>query len=376
MTRLSLRALSATEAESLSMIAQRANGIALPALSENGTPEQAAAEPNFSIHPLAVAPLEILSEDSLVIHLQWSGAQFLLVLSTANVVVVLRRLVSQAPFENIAPAWQAGLDHLLTQWFCTQIERLGRGRPDVLASERLRAGATIPKLTHAFSVRADTEGAGTANVFLDLHSDSLGVHLLSGLCSSRDFPEQASGLTQALPQVMRLTVGKTRLSVHALRALKAGHLVFIEDSRLISDHLLWCGLRTHNGRELGFLARYENLSITLLRGPMENTNLISDEGMPAETGQDESDPIEPIAIQDLPFTLSFDCGSVTLSLAQIEQLAEGQVIPTARALNDYVTIRANGAVIGRGVLMQVDGRLAVNITGLSTASGKSADRPL
>ena len=372
MTPLALRALSPTEAESVSIIAQRANGLALPALGEGGTKEQGAAEPNFSIRPLAAAPSEALAEDGLVIHLQWSGAQFLLVLSTANALVVLRRLVSYAPLETIAPAWQKGLDHLLTQWFCNAIERLGRGRPEVLACERSTAGATIPKLAHAFSVQADTEGAGAANVFLDLHSDSLGVHLLSGLCGSRNLPEQVLGLTPALPQVMRLTVGKTRLSARALRGLSVGQLVFVDDSYLTEDHLLWCGLRTHHGRELGFLARYENLSIILLRGPMESTSLIPAEGMPAESGQDESVSTEPIAIQDLPVTLSFDCGSVTLSLAHIEQLAEGQVIPTARALNDYVTIRANGAAIGRGVLMQVDGRLAVNITELAAASGKSA----
>jgi type III secretion system YscQ/HrcQ family protein len=94
--------------------------------------------------------------------------------------------------------------------------------------------------------------------------------------------------------------------------------------------------------------------------------------MPDDNAQGDSDLTEPIAIEDLPVTLSFDCGSVTLPLAQVEQLAEGQVLPTSRAVDDYVSIRANGAVIGRGVLMQVDGRLAVNITELSAASGKSA----
>ena len=372
MTKLSLRAMSSTEAESLSMIAQRASDIPLVGLGEGGLTDQASVQPSFSVRPLASAPSETLTEDSLVIHLQWSGAQFLLVLSTANTLVMLRRLVSQAPFEAIAPAWQHGLDQLLANWFCDAIERLGRGRPDLLTLQRLPAGATVSKLAYALSIQADTDGTGAPNVSLELHSDSLGVHLLSGLCGSRDLRAPHSALKQVLPQVMRLTVGRTLLPAKAVRGLDVGQLVFVDHAQLTQDHTLWCGLRTQDGRELGFLARYENLSITLLRGPMENTNPTSADGMPDDNAQGDSDLTEPIAIEDLPVTLSFDCGSVTLPLAQVEQLAEGQVLPTSRAVDDYVSIRANGAVIGRGVLMQVDGRLAVNITELSAASGKSA----
>lgn len=371
MTKLLLRAVSSTEAESLSMIAQRAIDIPLVGLGEGGLTDQASAQPSFSVRPLGSAPVESLTEDSLVIHLQWSGAQFLLVLSTANALVMMRRLVSQAPFEAIAPAWQQGLDQLLARWFCDAIDRLGRGRPDLLALQRLPAGAPLSKLAYALSIQADTDGAGAPNLFLELHSDSLGLHLLSGLCSSRELPASHTPLRQALSQVMRLTVGRTRLPAKVVRGLDVGQLIFVDHAHLTQDHTLWCGLRTHEGRELGFLVRYENLSITILRGPMENTNPTSADGMPDDSAQGESYSNEPIAIEDLPVTLSFDCGSVTLPLAQVEQLAEGQVLPTSRALNDYVSIRANGAVIGRGVLMQVDGRLAVSITELSAASGTS-----
>lgn len=356
MNPVSLRSLSPTEAESLSLIARHASGIALAGVAAG-----------LSVRPLASAPPAATEDDALLIQLQWSGAQFLFVVSVPNVLVLLRRLCAGAPMDGLAPGWQAALDHLLPAWIADAAERLGRGRPDLLALRRVPGGASLPRLAHALELSMDLDGHGVINAQAQLHVDALGLHLIAGLCGALP-PAPAPVNVEALPHRLWLVAGTTWLPLARVKSLKAGQLLFVEQSHLTPDEHFWLSLGVIDGRERGFVARYDDLAITLLRGPMESMMQTPEGAMQADSELQDGNDMEPVALDQLPVALSFDCGSVTLPLAEVAQLAPGQVIPTQKSVNDYVSIRANGAVIGRGVLMQVDGRLAVSITQMSSAS--------
>jgi type III secretion protein Q len=61
----------------------------------------------------------------------------------------------------------------------------------------------------------------------------------------------------------------------------------------------------------------------------------------------------------MPVHLTFDVGQKTMTLKQLRQLAEGQALALDREIQSAVNIRANGATIGQGQLVDIDGRLGV-----------------
>ena len=73
-------------------------------------------------------------------------------------------------------------------------------------------------------------------------------------------------------------------------------------------------------------------------------------------GFDAADPLD-----DLPVVLSFELGTLELSLIDLKDLAPGRVLTMQRSLPPQVTVRAGGRHIATGELVEVDGRLGVEI---------------
>ena len=77
-----------------------------------------------------------------------------------------------------------------------------------------------------------------------------------------------------------------------------------------------------------------------------------------------------IGLDALPVRLHFDLGQRKMPLAEVTALQVGQVLELTRPLSQAVSIRANGALIGTGELMEIGGRIAVGITSLGRARGQ------
>ena len=85
-----------------------------------------------------------------------------------------------------------------------------------------------------------------------------------------------------------------------------------------------------------------------------NTSPSSDQGIAHNSA-------EVVSLESLPVRLSFDLGEVTLTLAQVHALQVGQALTLDHPLQGAVRIRANGALIGEGDLVEVDGHIGVSI---------------
>jgi type III secretion system YscQ/HrcQ family protein len=103
---------------------------------------------------------------------------------------------------------------------------------------------------------------------------------------------------------------------------------------------------------------------------------------PADPRQNEwlmdSNDMQAVGVDDpenLPVKLSFDVGALTLSLAELRRLAPGQVLETGRALPEVVEIYAQGARIGRGELVEIEGRLGVSIVEVFKLRGTATGAP-
>ncbi|NDF63326.1 MAG: hypothetical protein EB136_10540 [Synechococcaceae bacterium WBB_3_034] len=77
----------------------------------------------------------------------------------------------------------------------------------------------------------------------------------------------------------------------------------------------------------------------------------------------------PVSIDQIPIRLSFDLGTKTITLAELQSLQPGSVLSVDRPATEYLTIRANGAAIGSGQLVEIDGRLGVSVSGITPPGG-------
>ena len=86
----------------------------------------------------------------------------------------------------------------------------------------------------------------------------------------------------------------------------------------------------------------------------------------SSSSTEESDTDTELAdLNQLPIRLTFDLGERTITLGELQALDAGSALPLERPLQDFVTIRANGAIVGEGQLVEMDGRLGVMISRLS-----------
>lgn len=80
-------------------------------------------------------------------------------------------------------------------------------------------------------------------------------------------------------------------------------------------------------------------------------------------------------IDDIPVRLSFATHSVTKTVAEMQELAEGAVLALdAPVLAPGLPVRilANGAAVGAGHLVQIDDRLAVRVASMGSAGDRKA----
>lgn len=80
-----------------------------------------------------------------------------------------------------------------------------------------------------------------------------------------------------------------------------------------------------------------------------------------ETVHDMTDGPSAASLEQLPVDLVFVLQRQRLSLAELRQLWQTPVLPLQPEAEQRVEVRVNDALIARGELVQLDGRLGVQI---------------
>jgi len=88
----------------------------------------------------------------------------------------------------------------------------------------------------------------------------------------------------------------------------------------------------------------------------------------AELSAGSHDITSDAPLDDVPVTLSFELGSLELTLADLRTLAPGRVLDIAGATTPLVAICAGRRRIGLGELVELGGRLAVEVRRIGSSS--------
>ncbi len=341
----SLPRLSRNEAQARTTLAQRAAGLPVRL---GGSAWQARLTP--------LAAIDLLPEPAYTVRLEWAGAAFALRLPAAALEVALSTLLDGATLPELPPTvaaavLEAGLTDALEA-----LQALGRGTPQVLGWNPPEAEDPAPLPPHALALWL-TAGDGSSNALTgSLHADSLGLLLAAGLVAKR--PPASGPLGEDVPLRLRAEIGYTRLPADLATSLDRGDVVLMDACWAVPDRALWLsadgrsGVHVHWPEPASGAAQPPQLTVL---HPWTDT-------MPASSASPSDTPAETTATpESLPVRLSFDLGELSLTLAQLRSLQPGQTLDLGHPLAGAVRIRANGALVGEGDLVDIDGQVGVSV---------------
>lgn len=233
-----------------------------------------------------------------------------------------------------------------------QLAELGRGPLRVLRIECVHPDTHGQEETWRLQLKSDT-----AQLEGWLTTSPAGLmHLASFLRDWEPAAGPLAGLHGAtpLPLTLRAEVGYTFMTVAEWADLQPGDAILVERPLLAPDGELWlaCGNAGLRARPEGAQLR---VTSTWKRGAW------------AMDPFDDEDPcLSPLdALRQVPMRVAFDVGELRLTIADLEALQVGQALDLGRPLSEAVQIRVNGARVGHGELVDIDGRLGVVLRTLS-----------
>jgi len=189
-----------------------------------------------------------------------------------------------------------------------------------------------------------------------------GVHywlnmLLAGLVSSAA-PSDNGIAVDTVPVRVAARLGWTDLPAAELRELQARDTIFLDQYLVTPEGELWLA----PGGE-GVRGRPRQTSYPLTHGW---TSLMTE--TPQSPADAEAGAQTPFDIDAIPVRLTFELGERHLTLGELRQLQPGQSFDLERPLADGpVIVRANGALLGTGELVEIDGRIGVTLRSVGKA---------
>ena len=336
--RLRLARFTRNEAQARTALAQRVRGMPLAWGGESWA---------LTLTPLAESgPIEAQAGEWRL-QVEWAGTPFELVLpGVAAQAWIAARFpsleVAHLPDEFAAATLESACDELVAT-----LSALERG-PARLQSLTREAGPG-EDLPHQFALEARCDDQVVA---ARVACGSLGLMLMAGLATR--LPPMHNDLpVQELPVQLRAEVGHTWLPAAEITGLRAGDAVLVEHAFLTTEGELWLG---HDAWGVRVKCNHTALIVT-----QEFTHL----GLTMPSTTDTADSEQSFSPDKLPLRLAFDLGDRTMTLGELQNLQVGQAIDLARPLSGSVNLRVNGALVGTGDLIEIDGRLGVAITALA-----------
>jgi type III secretion protein Q len=347
---LALPALSATEAQARTALAQRLRGVPV---------DCGGIEWRVSLLPAAPGGVADCGPGAWRLRASWCGASFELALPARLPRAWIEAgqpglQVPELPDEYVAAALEEACGGLL--------DAMGRvGRGEAVIEGLSRGESPLRGWPHLLALEARADGAPPLLAWVG--TDSLGLMQLAGLAA--DLPSARNELpTPQLPLRLRAEIGFTWLSVRELNELAPGDAVLLEQAFITPDREIWLG-----AGDWGLRAYWGDTSLTV-------TAALGRGGWTMTDDDDAGGRGRPAGLDDLPMRLAFDLGERSILLGELTRLQVGQTLDLGRPLSQAVNLRVHGSLVGIGELVDIDGRLGVVISALAGTPGAAASGSL
>lgn len=346
---LPLPRLSGNEARARSLIARHGADLAVTLAPLAGSD----AEPmRWRLGFTPGVPDAVRQSATLSADLEWAGARLRLGLpASAATAWLAARLPDLDAGELPPPLASAAIETLLAEVVAGLGEASPGGPLRVVGRD-----TPAPALPHDWTLAARHPVSGDT-VYATLAADGLGLMLLAGLVG-RAAPTANDIDADDVPVRLAACLGWTHLGAAELRSLAPRDTVFLDHCLISPDGELWLGA---GGQ--GLRVRRQDSSYLVTQGW---TSLMTETPQPpldADAGDQT-----PLDIDAIPVRLTFELGERQITLGELRQLQPGETFDLARPLADGpVLVRANGALVGSGELVEIDGRIGVTLHRLGKA---------
>lgn len=359
--------LSVTEAEAYSLIAK--HGVAMT-LVLPWPKEALLASPPHDIdatdHDTAIWQLGLASGHSEALYaacdvrrdLEWAGARLRLHVTHSSVSAWVSASMPEPSLCDLPEALlPVAVETLLAQ-IC-EIVDVGHMSARLQVCDEPASGGP---LRHSWTLTARNQTTGQI-VHAVLEADALGLMLLANLIKRA--PRVENGMNEdSLPVVVYADLGWTSLPAFELKKLRPRDTVFIDHYRVMPEGDLWLVAGTQ-----GLCVRPLADSYCVTQGWTSLMNEIpefpEDHHETEESFDDDSPETESAPTFDVdavPVRLTFCLGERQLTLGELRSLQPGETFDLARPLTSGpVIVRANGAWLGTGDLVDIDGRIGVTL---------------
>lgn len=299
-------------------------------------------------------------EPLLSLDFEWAGARFQLDTTASAVGHWAQVSLGGQTLQSLDAAWRDAALDAATRWLTTTLSSMGRGHARYLGHRETQAqrsgntGYTLWASLYAQQASGDPDASAPPPAFHGLlRTDNLGLILLASLLPEHASPRERlpGGDGSGLEVPLRLAVGATDLTAADLMSLSRGDVVFMTHRYAQGSQHLLLQSDPYQSQSWQVGAQLDDLQLTLLEAP----RLMSE--VPDSSSSSPSS--EPLSLDALPIRITFDVGDKVLTLAQLQELTVGDTLRLDVPATEYVTIRAQGAVIGRGHLVEIDHRLGV-----------------
>lgn len=197
------------------------------------------------------------------------------------------------------------------------------------------------------------------------------VSTASGKVWLQTLPQESESMTaQLLPQCvarfplsLRFELGRSMLSYNLCARIAVGDVLLITEE---IPRLVTC--RTTLGRYLlkeeGIVMEHiEDLAApaTLMQRQTEKQD--SQVSLPQDLELPQ-DAIVQDALASVPMQIEFVLQEQTMTVAELGQFYQGQILPLAAFAEQSIVVRANGVILAKGELVQLENSLGVELTTL------------
>ncbi len=162
-----------------------------------------------------------------------------------------------------------------------------------------------------------------------------------------EWPQPAGSVAETLSFSVAAEIGFSTISKSDLLALAPGDVVLLEPCDFLARRLI--RLRIPPSLEIYLKLEHGKAMIDDIK---QDNNI-----------EDPSN--EPVNIDELNVTLTFDVGAQQLALHELKKLHKGYTFELSRPLNQLVTIRCNGQKIGTAELIEVDDRVGMRVVSMA-----------
>ena len=341
--------LTANEARARSLIAHHGADLRVVLAPPDGEQAEPAA---WRLGFTPGVPDAVRQSATLLADLEWAGARLRVGLPPTAARAWLAARFPDLDTGPLPPALAAtAVESLLAEAMAALSASSPGGPARVVALDA--DGAPLPQ---AWTLAARNPVNGDA-VYASLEADGLGLMLLAGLLSGAAPADNGMALDD-VPVRIAARLGWTDLPAAELRSLQPRDTLFLDQYLVTPEGELWLAA---GGQ--GLRVRPEQSSYLVTQGW---TSLMTE--TPQSPADADAGAQTPFDIDAIPVRLTFELGERHLTLGELRQLQPGQTFDLERPLADGpVVVRANGALLGTGELVEIDGRIGVTLRSVGKA---------